>query len=873
MKTLFHISLALVLTLTIEVKSFQINHGDGDDSIYISLNNNLSSYSIPDSMIQKFPFQNQNNINRFYPGIVSYFQNFYIRGGENYETGFFVDGIKFNDLFTGKNSFFINPNNYEKIDFYNGFIPVDFGNTSSGLFNYKLKTGGEKLNFNIEHQTDNITFTNDAFSGNKRLGAYFYGYNETNLEFSGPLYFKNVRFFVSADYLFQRDKNPQRYPGADNLFFKDPAMSDSITIDLPAGIVPLNSFESANLLSTILLDFDNIKIKATGIYFDENEYTERNHILEYLNRRAGLIDKFGGILNLNVEHKVNNILTYSLNGSYYQKSERTTDQYLGADYWSYGDSVANAQAGVYFQEDRNFIARYVPPFKRYIFGFIFLPPGYPNIDFQKSEQSKVLLSAKLKLNLKNHLLIIGGEYSVHKLRYWQFSDQKSLAGYFAGLRLEQNLSNLNDIELKEFISKEQGANNFGYDPIGNESNSGLDKAPSPVFYSVYAEDQFNIFNNLYVYLGLRYDHFDYDYKKMINPGMPDETFEKYDLDINEEGLVQTEDYSYFLPKVNIRYFLFKNLLLFADYSKNAQVRPFSLIYEGFYSIRRKLVLGAYDPVVVGNVKPLVTSEFEIGVNYNPVMNLKGKLTYFHKRTNNLTTIESYVTFPSIIPNYYYYTDFRTNKVWGLEFQIDYYLKGFSSISNFSYQNASENTYYPGTRSRDMFTGGRIQLESSRINKIHINTLMSYDFYQLKNTSNVFNDMNFSFLFSFNSGHPYFNDYIYETRTTPNVYQVDIKLEKGFSIFNDLNIDLYLYVINLFDTKNEFNVFPRTGSAEDDGYISDPNLGGQLIEVYGEQYAVLYKLKNLYNPQGPTSDFQQIFYGPPRQIGFGIKVNY
>ncbi len=42
-----------------------------------------------DSILEKIPFKNQNNLNRIFPGVVSYFQDFYIRGGASYETGFF----------------------------------------------------------------------------------------------------------------------------------------------------------------------------------------------------------------------------------------------------------------------------------------------------------------------------------------------------------------------------------------------------------------------------------------------------------------------------------------------------------------------------------------------------------------------------------------------------------------------------------------------------------------------------------------------------------------------------------------------------------------------------------------------------------------
>jgi hypothetical protein len=132
-------------------------------------------------------------------------------------------------------------------------------------------------------------------------------------------------------------------------------------------------------------------------------------------------------------------------------------------------------------------------------------------------------------------------------------------------------------------------------------------------------------------------------------------------------------------------------------------------------------------------------------------------------------------------------------------------------------------------------------------------------------------LNLSVLLNYNSGHPYYL-VVPDSRpsigpfsgTTPNVFQVDMKLEKGFSIINGLNLNLYFYVINLFDTKNVYDVFESTGSAEDDGRdLTD------FVLIFGEQYETLYQLLNQYNPKYE----QQTFYGPPSQIGLGIKLNY
>jgi len=873
MKKLFYFILALTFISNLDAENINPDSLSSND-VHL-----ISSYSLPDSLIEKFPFKNQNNINRFFPGVVSYFQNFYIRGGESYETGYFIDGMKFNNLFSGENSFFINPNVFEKIDYYNGFIPNEFGNTSAGLFNYKLKTGGEKLEFNVEHQSDNFTFTNDAFSGKKRLGTYYYGYNETNLDFGGPLYFNNVRFFANVNYLFQRDKNPQRYPGVNNLSFYDPGSLDSITINLPAGIVPYNSFESFNLLSTLLFDFDKIKIKASGIYFDENEFTEREHLLQYLNPRLGLIDRSGGIVNLKFEHKINDIFSYSINGNYYQKNEMTTDQYLGENYWAYGDSVANAEAGIIWQNGNWISGRYIAPSPKGIFIWGFQASGFPSIGYKKSEQTKFSFSGNFKIDLISHQINIGGEFTQHKIRNWQLANQIRLAGRFADARINPNFDNLNDQELKDLIAAYAGVNNFGYSPSGNLSNSGLYETPEPVFNALYINDQFHFLDKFYLYLGLRYDHFDFGYKKMIDPAAPEKTYNYNTGIIKEDGLIKTNNYSFLSPKVYFKFLLLNNLSFAANYSQNIQSHPFSEIYEGYYSTVYRLYSLDITPLRIKELKPIQSFITEFGITYKPVNNLNTVLKYYNKKIKNHLSLE-YMKTISLSPfrPYYYEGNNGLVDIWGLEFQLDYYLENIFIRTIINYQKADELVNLPYqiiTSEGQLISNTKIVPE--RINKIGLNSLVNYNFSNLSNISTIFDKLNLSLLFAFNSGHPYYYQYSAYLRppsgsysgTTPNVYQLDLKIEKGFSVLSNLNLDFYIYVINLLDAKNVYDVFPRTGSAEDDGYLSDPNLGGQLVEIYGEQFVTLYNLINQYNPLGG----QQTFFGPPRQIGFGIKLNY
>lgn len=849
-------------------QNYSVQPNDSSDN---DTNKYFISYSMPDSIMNDIPFKNQNNINRYFPGVVSYFQNLYIRGGKNEETGFFLDGIKFNDLFTGENSFFINPTSFERIDFYSGLIPNEFGNTSAGLFNYRLRTGSNKIEFDVEHQSDNFTFSNDAFSGKKRLGTYYYGYNETNLNLGGPLYFKNVRFFFNANYLFQKDKNPQSYPGISNINFVDQYHQDSIQIHLPAGIVPFNSFESFNLLSTLFFDFDKIKIKAFGIYFNENEYSERNHILDYLNKRLGLVNHSGGILNLRYNQEINKIFSYSLTANYYYKNEETKDQYLGSNYWAYGDSLANAEAGV-----SNFYSRYSPPINRHLFIWKFNSPGYPLINYEKSNQERYSLSGNINLNLFKHTARIGGEFSQYTLRNWQLDDQAVLSNYFYNYRTNSEYQEYNDEELKDFLLKFTGVNNYGYDIRGNDSNSGLYKAPKPIFYSVFIDDQFSTIDKVFFYFGLRYDHFNYDFKTLIEPANTFKTFD-YQRNIDENGLTNSKNYSFVSPKVWLKYSPFSNLSLAFDYSKNVQSHPFEEIYQGYYSIFENLnnIQSGLPPVKLGNLIPIISNQFQANIYFKPLDNFNLEFNLYEKITDNQTSLEiQEVTLGSIFSEpYIILGNSNSKKIWGSEIIAEYFKEGFNVNALFSYQNAEESKKeFEITPSATISVP--ILIEPENINTINLNLLMSYNFQHLYKFSNLFKNLNISILCSYNDGHPFtnivsnINKLVYESGKTPSVNQVDLKIQKSFTAFNNLNFDVFIYVINLFDRKNIFDVFTQSGLADNDGFLNSIE-GRATVDQLGESFSQLYKLIELYNPNGG----QQIFYGPPRQIGFGIKLNY
>jgi outer membrane receptor protein involved in Fe transport len=153
------------------------------------------------------------------------------------------------------------------------------------------------------------------------------------------------------------------------------------------------------------------------------------------------------------------------------------------------------------------------------------------------------------------------------------------------------------------------------------------------------------------------------------------------------------------------------------------------------------------------------------------------------------------------------------------------------------------------------------------------------------------------LVSFSSGHPYtpeqairFTDgsstpwnmgvsYLHDPRaveaagpqnsaTTPSVFGIDLALSKEFAI-GPVQAGLFLHVLNLLDTRADLNVYPRTGTATDDGFLSSPT-GMSFAPVPG--YADFYRTINNANRWAYMSSVGNDLYNHPRQVRVGVRVS-
>jgi hypothetical protein len=100
-------------------------------------------------------------------------------------------------------------------------------------------------------------------------------------------------------------------------------------------------------------------------------------------------------------------------------------------------------------------------------------------------------------------------------------------------------------------------------------------------------------------------------------------------------------------------------------------------------------------------------------------------------------------------------------------------------------------------------------------------------------------------------------------TTPWFFQLDGRIDKEVAI-GALGLDIYVYVINLLGTDNPVNAFPRTGDPANDGWFAT-DAGHTNAQQYGPQYVAFWNASQ----DGKNSGN----WGPPRQIRFGVKLDY
>jgi outer membrane receptor for ferrienterochelin and colicin len=867
--------------------------------------------------IAAVPVRGINNILALTPGVVLQDNTVFIRGGRIDEVGYYLEGVSITNPMVGGRAVTLVQDAVEEIQVQAGGYNAEFGGANAGIVQQQLRSGTSTWKGSVQYITDNMAFASkkQAFSGSKRLGAYWFGYNEFTGSLSGPVFTDRVKLFSLFNYNYQRDQNPQPYPG----IALGPIVGqtgDTVNLSYPAGPLLKNPREDYTYTGTLTFDFAPVTARLAGTFTtskQNNQYNSHRNAGAVSNildiARIEEISQTNGAGSLKVTHMLSPSTYYELAAGYFAQTQRNYDPVLGDNFLGYGDSVANAQAGVVWQRTANDITsgqigRYLRPTRKSLYDFTFNAPGDLLAGYQRFKRESLSGSLALVTQIgSEHSIKVGAEFQRHAIRgyAWNNDNVFALAGLLAN-NAALPAGDPNKVTPEQVLIN-LGVNNFGYDVWGAPtSGSGYQGARHPVFAAAYVQDKLE-FKDLVVNIGLRYDYINTDNYTFVDLTRPELSIDPYSGVVDESGLKKVPGFQSLSPRVGLSFPVSDRTVFHTQYGQFVQQSRLRDMYQGLFTTSVQVRGGSFISIPVGfDVRPSRTTQYEIGFTQQLGDFGSFDITGYYKDIKDQVVYEQMDTQPtSPIGSYYIFAngDFATTKGVEVTFAMRRQ-KRLQANASLSFQDARGTGSYPN--SNRGIVGA--PLDGSTIFKPQYVSLLEYN-NAIRGTLNVdyrfdkddggpiLEQLGVSALMTFNSGHPYTRgtgaaDLEGDARnrqpvealnasTTPWVFQVDLRVDKTVRLLDAMNLNIALYVINLFDARNIQNVFLRTGSTDDDGVLSNPALGQPLMRTYGPRYADVYRAVNIdyYERYQNAIGLNTVpyFYGPPRQVRLGVRLDY
>jgi hypothetical protein len=859
--------------------------------------------------IEALPTRSLAAIVALQPGVVRLNGDTFIRGSRADETGYTVEGADVKNILSrdGGSLVSVTPDAVQELVIQAGGYTAQYGNANAGIVSQDFKTGTDQYHASFRGETDDF----GNFPGETFLDTYSYGYSDLVATFGGPVFTNKLKIFISGERRKMGDRTPTFF--YDNpTAFSDGALFDTTKIydtgvrggdkneyqilDWQPGNFINRGNERYTLNSTLLFDSNPFIVRlSAALTHYESRGGGMNIINMFNNDRASQYESSNLLLNLKTTYLVTANSYFTAKVNFFDGRTKNNDPIFGDNYLEYSDSLANAKQGYQFQ---NYITG---PATYDFYGFPFAREGAPRAGFSKNHNNYLGGSIAYTAQIDKHSIKTGASYQRWTVRHYGLDGAGS--NFLSTLRNNPDLT-ANKDSMAFLIGNKlyRSVGNYGYDVFGNTVDEGVFDARHPVLASAYIEDRFEI-NDIILNLGFRYDFINMDSWKWKNPGLPG-IDEKTNLPKKGE-LLEGSTYGFVSPRLGFSFPVSDKTVFHLQYGKFVQSPSLDVAFRGIYRAAEIMQASnlitnpiAYDP------KPLRTTSYEIGFAHQLsdfaalditafYKDIKGQLQYTNIQTDPGAPKAKYAAFTN--------QDFSTSQ--GVEVSLR--LRRVERVA------AQINYTYADAEGTNSFVGSGIGSVEANNEVPTVILPLNYNFTHSGNISvdyrfgvddggSILERFGANLLLTFNSGHPYtlardlglgqnsawtgglipFRDTRgrrpigpVNSSTTPWQFNLDLRVDKTVSI-SDFDVNFYVYVTNLLNTKNVINVYQKTGNAYDDGFLQSSD-GKSIIskERYTERFADLYRALNLGNRQSAFANYGYDLFSAPRQIRVGVKVNF
>lgn len=820
--------------------------------------------------IQNMPTRGYQDIVGFQAGVVAYRDNpntrqrgggliedantptIIVRGGRPNQVAYFVDGFSQQDPLSGMSTTNINNNALAEVEITTGGFSAEYGWVASGIVNATTMEGGDKYSGAVEAISDNV---GDLFGDPWER----YDYNLYAANIGGPLYgIEGSTFFLSGERRWQEDRQPS-------------GIVDSI---LPRNW--LGGWSGQGKVSLRLND--NMNVKIGGMYSKDNwnQYLHTYHFnIEHAPRYLDENQSF----NVKWTHTLSPKTFYTLSGSYFLTKRTRGDgiyfddfneYYRGAendgpDEWPGEGNPAQDQTGLFWYWDD--IDGETPD----------IDEGHVFDDVLKRKSSYIGFNFDISSQVTTqHLLKFGTEFQRHTLRYYRA------------------LFPANDDTLN--------VDHYGYDRYGEETDyTGEDawknEPRTPVTFAAYLQDKFE-WNDLVINAGLRFDYFNTNTKRLKSLNDPfgyEDPTNTYPDSLTLEDLEDSKAEYRLSPRIGVGFPVSDRTVVHLSYGTFFQRPKLDELYVGYDYYAYKVASGGYFyPFGNPNLEPEKTIAYEFGVSHQLNENTAFEVAAYYKDISGLSQATTVTNTKGSAKSYSAYQNEDFGTVKGLDFSLK--MRRSRNIAldlSYTLSWASGTGSYSTTQSNITWTLEEAPrfanpLDFDQRHKFTGIVDIRFGKGEGPMIGNIFplENAGANFIVNLSSGTPYTATVMpfdpvtlfavspqpasgINSRYGPWMFRIDMKATKTLFFSNGINLDFYVWILNLLDRDNVLSVYESSGDALSTNWlVTQP--GQDWIEANADVHdasGLTGEEKYILASQNPGN------YDIPRQVRFGIRMSF
>jgi outer membrane receptor protein involved in Fe transport len=762
-----------------------------------------------------------------------------VRGGRPNEVAYYVDGFSQQDPLTGVSTTAINGDAISEIVVQTGGFNAEYGRINSGVVNLVTKDGGDQYFGSAEGVYGDIMKKSR-------------GYKNFSASLGGPLApsMKQINFYAAGE----RKDAEDRRPSITTDEVADPSQPGLFE----NGVLPSNSSKTWSGVGKLAWKPGPLKTLKLGGTFNEDKWRQYQNTYRFdLEHAPQFRDKNNSVYGT-WNHSLNTKSYYEVKANYF-----LTDRIRGD--------------GLYFDDLTKYafpVGQGNPSFDptEAIFWFGSDNPSGAHVwdDFLHRKSSYYGVAADYANQISKSLqLKMGGDYQRHTLRYYNHYFPTQLYEDSSGVLLPKNTLDVD---------------RYGYDVFGEEINGGLDGPKHPKVASLYAQGKYERLG-LVVNGGLRFDYLTPSTQSLRSESNPlqadsgDSTNQATRLD--PQDLEASKVYRRLSPRLGVGFPVSDRTLVHVNYGQFFQQPNLQDLYVSYAFLEHKVRTGGY---FVGfgnpNLKPERTTAYEIGIAHTPTERSRIEAAAYYKDVKDLVEITNIPSSPNAFSSYQN-RDFATIK--GLD--LAYTLRRVGHVAmtaSYSISWAMGTGSVSQSQRNIAWTADEVPkmatpLAFDQRHKFSWN--LDYRFGKGEGPqvghNRLFENSGVNFLLNAGSGFPYTPTRIYNevtlasvaaqpigelnSRYGPWTLQMDMKASKGFN-FGGQNLDVYVWVLNLFNRDNVRTVYTGTGSAGTTNFLNTDE-GQATYDTPEAQQR--YRLAEL----SPT------LHDSGRLVRFGAKVSF